>query len=233
MILRFDQAEVKKEADRAEPGCTVAGETLVRKGTFRGRIKLDDRKSFGQLNLSESPGTITDFPAETCPASKPGASTDGAGATAEEESSTGALSTSLHVGRKLDGGDLSFDVETYPAGLVGDKGAPQFDFVASYFKTRRGLSSFATVQASLVRRGFGLTAAGEATVDPPAPFSGSAIFKLESATTASWSGDLAADIPTLGKVSLTGPGTWSTLCQGAHCTDTVPSGIGFGLLGSD
>ena len=56
--LRFDQAEVKKEADRAEPGCTVGGETHVRKGTFRGRIQLDDPKGF-ESTVNQIAGVVT------------------------------------------------------------------------------------------------------------------------------------------------------------------------------
>jgi hypothetical protein len=222
--LRFDQAEVKKEADHAEPGCTVGRETLVRKGTFRGRIKLDDRKGFGRVNLGEAPGTIFDFPAETCPVHKHGASKHGASNGAEEEpgQSAGALAGSFYSGRKLDGGELSFDVETFPSGLFGEMRAPQFEFIADFFKIRHGLSSYATVTAPLVTKGFDVTAAGEATVTPPAPFRGSATFKLESPDTASWTGDLRVPIPTLGTVALTGPEFQTVLCGSGGCTETAP-----------
>ena len=58
----------------------------------------------------------------------------------------------------------------------------------------------------------------------------SAAFKLESPTAASWTGALSVEIPTLGKVLLTAPGTWSTLCEGNACTETPPHGLHFGLL---
>ena len=231
--LRFDQARVEKEADHAEPGCTIGRETLARKGTFRGRIQLDDRKGFGRVNLGEAPGTIFDFPAESCPLHMHGASTHSAANKAEEGEpleSAGALSSNFHSGRKLDGGELTFDVETYPGGLFGGNGASQFAFTAGFSKMRHGLSSYATVTAPLVTKGFDVTTATEATVTPPAPFQGSATFKLESPTTASWTGDLSVEIPTLGKVPLTVPGTWSTLCQGSACTETLPPGMQFAFL---
>ena len=142
--LRFDQAKVKKEVDHAEPGCKVPRETLVREGTFRGRIKLDDRKGFGRVNLAEAPGTIYDFAAETCPAHEHGASKHRAANEAEEEpvESAGALSSSFYSGRKLDGGQLSFEVETIPGGLFDEKKAPQFEFIASFDELRHGLSTF-------------------------------------------------------------------------------------------
>jgi hypothetical protein len=234
--LRFDQTEVKKETDRAEPGCTVGGETLVRKGTFRGRIKLDNPKGFGRVNLSEAPGTITDFPAETCPVREGGASKHGAANVAGEEEpveSAGPLSRSFHSGREVDGGDLTFDVETYPSGFFGEKGGPRFEFTASFYKMRHGLSTFASATTPVTTKGFDVTPGSGATVTPPGPFSGSATFKLESPTTASWAGDLSVKLPTLGKVGLTAPGTWSTLCEGASCTETLPPGMRFSLLESD
>jgi hypothetical protein len=32
---------------------------------------------------------------------------------------------------------------------------------------------------------------------------------------------------------MTAPGTWSTLYEGASCTETLPPGMRFTLLGSD
>jgi hypothetical protein len=66
----------------------------------------------------------------------------------------------------------------------------------------------------------------EATLAPPAPFSGSATFHLESPKTASWTGDLAVELPGLGKVPLTGHGIDAGLCNGrSHCTETLPKDL--------
>jgi hypothetical protein len=64
----------------------------------------------------------------------------------------------------------------------------------------------------------------EATIDPPAPFSGSATFHLLDPKTASWTGDLAVDMPGLGKVPLAGAGIDAGLCKagGTSCTETLP-----------
>ncbi|HEY0279781.1 MAG TPA: hypothetical protein VGC32_16080 [Solirubrobacterales bacterium] len=233
--LRFDQTEVTKQANHAEPGCAVGGQTLVRTGEFRGRIELDDRRGFGRLNLGEAPGKILDFPAETCPIRKERAPEHGGADVEEEQSveSAGGLSSSFHTGRKFDGGELGLDVETYPGGLFGQKSPRQFEFAATFEKTSHGLSTFATATAPLTTKGFDFSGESEATIAPPTPFSGSAAFKLESPTRASWTGDLSVAIPTLGEVQLTTPGTWATLCEGASCTETSPPGIKFTLLGSD
>jgi hypothetical protein len=77
----------------------------------------------------------------------------------------------------------------------------------------------------------------EATLRPPAPFSGSANFRLESPLTAKWTGDLTVELPGLGGVPLAGDEFQAGLCKGrSNCTEPLPphlaqifeSGIGFG-----
>jgi hypothetical protein len=235
--VRFDQTEVNKLRDEVEPGCSVGRETLSRKGKFSGTIDLHAPGVLGTVRLRAAPGSILDFPAETCPVPKRSRENKG-GLRDESEGSVdspGSRSYGLHTGRKLDGGELSFDADALEAGdPFGTKDAPQFDFLADFSKSRHGLSTFATASAALVPSGLTVIdptgAPTEATVEPPAPFHGSATFKLESPTTASWTGDLSVEIPTLGKVHLTAPGTWSTLCQGTACTETLPPGMQFAFL---
>lgn len=62
----------------------------------------------------------------------------------------------------------------------------------------------------------------EATVSPSAPFSGSATFHLDGPKTASWTGDLAVELPGAGEVPLSGEGISAGLCHGpSHCTKTL------------
>jgi hypothetical protein len=63
----------------------------------------------------------------------------------------------------------------------------------------------------------------EATLQPPAPFSGSAIFRLEGMRRATWTGDLTVELPGLGRVPLVNDGVQAGLCQGrSNCTETLP-----------
>jgi hypothetical protein len=63
----------------------------------------------------------------------------------------------------------------------------------------------------------------EAILTPPAPFSGSATFHLNDPETASWTGNLAVEMPGLGKVQLTGENIEAGACHGpSHCTKTLP-----------
>jgi hypothetical protein len=66
----------------------------------------------------------------------------------------------------------------------------------------------------------------EATITPPAPFSGSATFHLEDPRTATWTGDLAVELPGLGKLPLTGEGIDAGVCKGrSNCTETLPPAL--------
>jgi hypothetical protein len=62
------------------------------------------------------------------------------------------------------------------------------------------------------------TTPAEATVAPPAPFSGSATFERASSTRSTWLGDLALELPGFGRVRLAGPKYRSLVCRGNHCT---------------
>jgi hypothetical protein len=56
-----------------------------------------------------------------------------------------------------------------------------------------------------------------ASLNPPAPFAGSATFLQESATPPTWTGDLRVDLPGFGTVPLTGPGVKASLCAAPSC----------------
>jgi hypothetical protein len=138
----------------------------------------------------------------------------------------------LAAGQEENGGD-SLAFSSFASDFPGT--GPIADFSATYTHRRGKLTVFASTRALGEEKGlFSLTAPEgtptEATVDPPAPFSGSATFKLESPTTASWTGDLSVEIPTLGTVRLAEAGWWAGACA-ASCTKTFPPGfrVGFEL----
>jgi hypothetical protein len=66
-----------------------------------------------------------------------------------------------------------------------------------------------------------------ATVEPPAPFVGSAVFSQDPGLPAAWSGSLAVELPGGGIVPLTGPDFAAALCRGSGepeqrpCTDLL------------
>ena len=122
-------------------------------------------------------------------------------------------------------GELTFSAFSTP-GAFGL--GPVTRYSAEYVHERHGLRVFAITSVVDDEGAFSLKPVDgtptEATLEPPAPFSGSGAFKLESPTTASWTGDLTVEIPTLGRVDLAEPGFWAGACEAARCTKTFPPG---------
>jgi hypothetical protein len=84
--------------------------------------------------------------------------------------------------------------------------------------------------------GPGTSPPGEATLTGSSPFSGSSTFQLLSSKKASWTGDLAVELPGLGRVALSGPKFYAGLCEGIKCTKTLPPSLapgGSGRSGSE
>jgi hypothetical protein len=120
-------------------------------------------------------------------------------------------------------GDTRFTATTYPAAT----GVQPYTLLrAERRRHEGGLTIIDSASASVPATAFAaprldrLPAA--ATVEPPAPFSGSAAFDQPSTETATVSGNLAVELPEAGEVSLTGPGTAAGLCLGHDCTKSLP-----------
>ncbi len=208
------------EASSSDEGCTNDGRPHSYKGTFSGVVELDGDGSFGKADRRSATGSVFETPPETC--------------TVETHRHTGAgelpgslIHTQiLHAGRRLDGGTFGFDATTFEAGLgIGGKLPPTINFSAYYLRRGHGMTTDVEASAEGKPSQFSFASAGgepsETTVEPPAPFSGSATFKLESPKVASWTGDLRIDLPLLGEVELTGPSFRSALCEGVTCTPTT------------
>jgi hypothetical protein len=134
---------------------------------------------------------------------------------------------SLSASRKLESGALTFDALSLPVPLRGSPPTQWVEFTASYARRLHGMwFSASTRVGAESAEGFAVSPStgtpGEATVEPPAPFKGSAEFTLESPSVASWTGNLRVPIPTLGTVALTGPDFKPTLCGSGGCTNTAP-----------
>lgn len=228
VAVHFETTEVRKLKLHTATNCTAPKTSTTRKGFFRGTIELRGEGGYTTVHRTSAPGDISDFPREVC---KVKAETEsGTSAEAEEGFEKLVHVTSLQVGRKQDGGSLTFEALNLGAG-----GGPAAPVGAVEFSTTftRFLPHHVTISARVSAAGkpgqFTIKplngAPSEATVEPPAPYKGSGTFELESPTTASWSGDVRVDVPTLGNVTLTEPGFWSTLCENSRCTDTLPPGV--------
>lgn len=207
-------------------GCKVEGQASTRRGIFRGTIAFHGEGAYTKFKTRSAHGQIEVDPRVRCPKRKH--------VPHQPKQNLEDLGVEyLEAGREERKGDwISFSASG--TGLMLPGSGPVTDFSASYIHRRGKLTVFASTRALGEEKGlFSLTAPEgtptEATVDPPAPFSGSATFKLESPTTASWTGDLNVEIPTLGKVSLAEPGFWAGACA-ASCTKTFAPGFKVGFF---
>jgi hypothetical protein len=226
VAVRFEQtAETPVEFEFQ--GCKAEGPASTRRGIFRGTIAFHGERGFTTVKSRSAHGQIDVDPRVRCPKPKHPPH--------EPKQTLEDLGVEyLNATREEKNGD-SLSFSAFATGLKLPGHGPVTDFSATYTHRRGKLS----VSASTTKLGeeaglLSLTAPNgtptEATVTPPAPFSGSATFKLESPTTASWIGDLSVEIPTLGTVSLTESGFWAGACA-ARCTNTFPPGFRVGFFG--
>jgi hypothetical protein len=224
IAVHFEQTSEQPVTYGGEADCKTEGRSAVLKGIFRGTIQFHGEGGYTTVQRSSAPGTIEVHPRIVClpPKHPPHQTAEGAGV------------GYLLAARDVDGGgSLTFDA--WGTGLKLPGAGPLVSFSASYTHRKGKLLIDATTRATGEegKANFSLTAPGgtptEATVDPPAPFSGTATFKVESATTASWTGDLSVEVPTLGTVNLAEPGFWAGACATA-CTKTFPPGVKIGFL---
>jgi hypothetical protein len=222
--LRFEQISKQQVTFGTETDCKTEGKSAVLKGVFRGTIEFHGEGGYTTVERRSAPGTIEVHPRTIChrPRHQPPPQADKTG-------------FKLLVAERDEGHGESLTFDAFGADLKPSEGGSISGFAASYTHKRGKLLIVASTRAaSEEATSFSLTAPegtpSEATVAPPAPFSGTATFKLESPTAASWTGDLSVEIPTLGTVDLTEPGFRAGACA-ANCTKTFPHGMGFGIVG--
>jgi hypothetical protein len=229
--LRYEPTEHHTTDISSPTGCTSAPTTIDSSGLFRGTVDLHFDGGLTTVDAHSAHGELWTYPKQTCrvrPHSK-------ADIEREYVAEGGSEQEALYAGGKVDGGTVTFQATSIP-GLL--KGLPPriVDFAAEYSRRERGMLVNASVRLRGKPDDFIVSAPGgspaEATVSPPAPFAGSAEFKLLSPTVAGWTGDLRAPISTLGTVELTAPTFRSSLCLGLTCTRTDPGlqiSVGVGL----
>jgi hypothetical protein len=95
------------------------------------------------------------------------------------------------------------------------------NYTARTIERRPNLGIYRTASATSTPETFAVTPLGTspvaATVAPPPPFSGSATYEKNGDGGATWSGDLAVELPGRGKLSLTGSTYHAKVCRGFAC----------------
>jgi len=199
VFLRFHEvSRYRRQADN----CTGPG-SLIRRGFFTGSVKIRGEGDYTHVDAHRIRGTITQDVREVC-RSRPSAR---ASSSAEEI---------LYASAERGHGVLSFEADKWPP---EGGGFNALFFSASLYR-RRG-------PMSIVNSNYGFTEdtsafavakpPRSATIDPPAPLSGSATFTKEGPETFSWLGDLEVQLPGIGPVALAGPSFETTLCVGHNC----------------
>jgi hypothetical protein len=207
--LRFH--EHRRSYDRPGGDCR----TLTRKGVFVGSVKIRGEHDYTTAESSHVRGEIVREPRNSC---RPRATARASSAESE------MVSASTERGR----GYLSFAAMTFPStGLQTN-----LIFVGSLFRIHGQMvimsqqGAFSENPATLAIA----TPPRSATVDPPAPFTGTATFQQEAKRQFSWTGDLAVELPGVGDVTLAGPKFETALCLGRRCRGDEEASEGASII---
>jgi hypothetical protein len=209
------------------PGCK--GEpTTVEKGFFVGSMDFRGERGYSSVHAQRARGTITRTGAARCVIRFPpsGSGHESARHAKEEKkreenafrflAGDSTADTIFQATREEAPAELGISPTTFTASVtskVGDLAVSHSAFVFD-FRSDAGATFLTPNLAEPL---------AEATLQPPAPFSGAATFDLQDPKTASWTGDLAVELPGLSPVALTGDGINAGLCKGrSNCTRTLP-----------
>jgi hypothetical protein len=213
IAVRFQPTSVTHEA--LADNCRGRAAT-VRHGVFRGAIELHGKRGYTTVDARSARGTVTQAFRQVCYQGPP-----------TRDGSPPAEDVSLFTGTRSGVPSLSFEASLIDFG--DDVGGPLVSFAARSIERRKGMFvvSSVTAQGNPAEFSTAEPPAGreEATVEPPAPFRGAATFHLVSPTSSTWEGNLEAELPGVGEVSLAGPGYWSALCAEEKCTKTLPPDV--------
>jgi hypothetical protein len=214
-------AESTKKANPKLPGCT-GGESVIEKGHFVGEISFRGEQGFTQVQAARAAGTVISDTAPNCKHVKASPHEEAA---AEKEAAKGeAQSESVDLNAVLGHGKIRFAATRTQ---IKAKGKSQtFSSFTAVAGRNRGKLQEVSLVLLLFEKGSTFVSpeplfpTREATVTPPAPFSGTGTFVRESGKSASWSGDLAVELPGFGDVPLAGSDSKASMCQ-------VPACVGF------
>jgi hypothetical protein len=215
------------ESKNLGPEC-VGNPTTIEKGFFVGSFDFRGERGYTAVRSHRARGTVTRQAAGTCTSN----GTPWHESAHEIKEAKERERNEFHLVAGDEGASDLFQARREDATKMPDAGQATFqasingraagDFQVSYGAFYFGPDGdAATFQTPNLAEPL-----AEVTVTPPAPFSGSATFHLDDPTTASWTGDLAVEMPGLGKVPLTGGDIQAGVCKGSsNCTRTLPKDL--------
>jgi hypothetical protein len=193
-----------------EPGCR-GGSEVTRQGILTGVVRLRGEAGFTTVHAQRARGSISEVGRQVCKGEAPHEDHK-----LPPEFHTASLFANAHT----DQGDLSVFASNFTV-----DGSPEADLASltSMLFRHRGLMLITEIRAAqsssnpswLTVEGAGKAAT--ATVTPPPPFTGEAIFRREEDGSYGWTGPLAVDMPVTGATELAGPAFDATLCVELRC----------------
>ncbi len=188
------------------PPCE-GGKTIKQRGYFQGTIRIRGEHGYTSALTNRASGEVVTAAKEICKRSlfnpsKPERA---------ERTSLFASSTPRH------GRSVGFSANS--VSLLQTEVVTSFAGYAA--ERRRGMSIFREVSRTGSASDLALSDTGDyptsATIAPPAPFDGSAVFQRVPGGENSWTGSLSVDLPGLGRVALAGPSFSAKLCRDSGC----------------
>jgi hypothetical protein len=178
-----------------EPGRHCEGEPITTtEGFFRGTLRFRGERNYLHVEATRAKGTLLLRPEWSCDYGTAGASRARTGEAADDKATLGASTR---------GKALNF----LAIGSRQEGERPYSSFFATSQEVREKVAiSRITLAGTRSAAGFRFDhRRGTATVDPPAPFAGSAHYLRRPGPHDEWGGTLTAPLLGLGRVRLTGP----------------------------
>jgi hypothetical protein len=203
----------KTQEQKAPKGC-VGGPTVAEIGYFVGPLSFHGANGFTSFEVHRLKGFVTHSPRLVCRR----------GPEFGRDSFRGEGLLQVIAGTPS--GSTYFDAATVPV----ERNIPSDSTYIAYSRHKEGsvdiLESVAVLAAEpLAIPDLTAELPATVTIEPPAPFSGSATIEAPSRATATLSGDLVVDLPAAGEVPLTGPGIDAGLCRDYTCSGSLPKAL--------
>lgn len=187
--------------------------TVVRPGFFVGTIRLRGEQGYTKVSATRAKGTLSEAPGAKCdPRQRP------------------RQPTLLRAPKRNDPKFLSIQAKAGNVEVIAGESSGGKKSLSLLGALRSRHHDGMLIENAVLR--FGSEPAilptedvefpTTATVQPGAPFSGSATFEFSDSKTSTWTGDLAVELPGVGKVSLAGPRFRSQYCVNKRCVGSLP-----------
>ncbi|MDQ2630940.1 MAG: hypothetical protein M3Y75_08205 [Actinomycetota bacterium] len=206
--VRFEPTE-PPEAEETSPGCKGKPSTW-QNGRFTGAIRFEGENGFARAHVSAAEGFVIRSPRLVCkrPAGE-----------ADRRSFKNPSATSLSaVSSRYPRAPWFSVFEEKFGGAFIDEDA---EYNAATTEKRRGMTIYRSVNVRTSPDTFAVAPLGSspvtATVEPPAPFSGTATYEKRADGAISWSGDLAVELPGRGELPLADSSYRAKLCRSFAC----------------